>query len=449
MAAASSSPSLAPPSLLSLPPIMISSPTSSVSPSLTASPPLPPPTSSLPPSTSSESFSFFSPPSSPSSIAPLSSTPDLSLPSSPPPSYVSQVSQPTHFAPLSVVQSLTGASIFLTGGTGFVGKVIVEKLLRSCPSIARLYLLVRPRKGSTADERLEKEVVQSEIFTRLKKEIGEEAFRRLVKDKLRALGGEMTQNGIGLGKEDSETLTRDVDVIIHCAAIVDFNERLDKAIELNVLGSLRLLAIAQQCSRLSAFVHVSTCYVNSNRRGWMDEKLYPLGFDPDEMLRRVSVDEGDGAGEDHHHRPAGRLAQHVHLHQGHDRAPHGQAQGQCPARPSCAPPSSAAVRANPCPAGWMSSALPAPCISPSGWACIKFLPGSPRAQHGGRRAGGLRDERHAGLHSRHQGAPTATSSSTPPRPASGPCTGATRARSSSSTSSSTPHSDAWALPPSA
>ena len=206
----------------------------------------------------------------------------------PPPSYLAQASQPTHFPPLSVLQSLSGASIFLTGGTGFVGKVIVEKLLRSCPTISRLYLLVRPRKGSTAEERLEAEVVQSEIFTRLKAEIGDDAFRRLVRDKLRAMGGEMTQSGIGLSKEDLETLTRDVDVIVHCAAIVDFNERLDRAIELNVLGSLRLLAIAQQSSRLSAFVHVSTCYVNSNRRGWMDEKLYPLGFEPDEMLRRVS-----------------------------------------------------------------------------------------------------------------------------------------------------------------
>ena len=179
--------------------------------------------------------------------------------------------------------------MFLTGGTGFVGKVIVEKILRSCPSIGRLYLLVRPRKGSTADERLEKEVVQSEVFTRLRKEVGEEAFRARVKEKLRAMGGEMTQHGVGLSKEDMQVLVGEVDVIIHAAAIVDFNERLDRAVELNVLGSLRLLQIAQHSTRLAAFIHISTCYVNCNKRGWMDERLYPLGFDPDEMLRRVSA----------------------------------------------------------------------------------------------------------------------------------------------------------------
>jgi fatty acyl-CoA reductase len=34
-------------------------------------------------------------------------------------------------------------SVFITGSTGFVGKVLVEKLLRSCPKIKRLYLLMR------------------------------------------------------------------------------------------------------------------------------------------------------------------------------------------------------------------------------------------------------------------------------------------------------------------
>jgi fatty acyl-CoA reductase len=37
-----------------------------------------------------------------------------------------------------------GRSVFITGATGFMGKVLVEKLLRSCPEIDRLYLLIRP-----------------------------------------------------------------------------------------------------------------------------------------------------------------------------------------------------------------------------------------------------------------------------------------------------------------
>ena len=38
-------------------------------------------------------------------------------------------------------------SVFITGGTGFLGKVLVEKLLRSCPHIKTIYLLMRPKRG--------------------------------------------------------------------------------------------------------------------------------------------------------------------------------------------------------------------------------------------------------------------------------------------------------------
>jgi fatty acyl-CoA reductase len=47
-----------------------------------------------------------------------------------------------------------GKSVFVTGGTGFVGKVLLEKLLRSCEGIPRVYLLCRPRRGSSANARI-------------------------------------------------------------------------------------------------------------------------------------------------------------------------------------------------------------------------------------------------------------------------------------------------------
>lgn len=54
-----------------------------------------------------------------------------------------------------IEQFYSGKNVFLTGGTGFLGIAIIEKLLRSCPDIAGIYLLMRPKKGKAIQERLE------------------------------------------------------------------------------------------------------------------------------------------------------------------------------------------------------------------------------------------------------------------------------------------------------
>lgn len=45
-------------------------------------------------------------------------------------------------------------SIFVTGGTGFLGKILIEKLLRSCYELKQIYVLVRAKKGKKPIERL-------------------------------------------------------------------------------------------------------------------------------------------------------------------------------------------------------------------------------------------------------------------------------------------------------
>ena len=39
--------------------------------------------------------------------------------------------------------------VWAAGATGFVGSVVLEQLLRLCPLIKRVYLLIRDKNGQT------------------------------------------------------------------------------------------------------------------------------------------------------------------------------------------------------------------------------------------------------------------------------------------------------------
>jgi len=43
----------------------------------------------------------------------------------------------------------SGKSVLVTGGTGFVGKVLIEKLLRSCDEIVNIFVLIRNKKNGS------------------------------------------------------------------------------------------------------------------------------------------------------------------------------------------------------------------------------------------------------------------------------------------------------------
>jgi len=38
-----------------------------------------------------------------------------------------------------------------------------------------------------------------------------------------------------------------------------------------------MLELAKECKMLDVFTHVSTAYVNCNRTGYIEEKIYDLG----------------------------------------------------------------------------------------------------------------------------------------------------------------------------
>ena len=57
--------------------------------------------------------------------------------------------------PNRVADMLAGRAILITGGTGFMGKVLIEKILRTCSDVDTIYVLIRAKKGKEPRQRVE------------------------------------------------------------------------------------------------------------------------------------------------------------------------------------------------------------------------------------------------------------------------------------------------------
>jgi nucleoside-diphosphate-sugar epimerase len=175
---------------------------------------------------------------------------------------------------------LAGKTVLLTGGSGFLGKAVLAALLRNSYDLRGLAVLLRAPSDAAAAERLRSEVLGDRAFADL--DAGE-LRARLDDGRLRALAGDLESAETG-----STEALHGVDVVIHCAATVSFEEPLDDALALNSLGPRRLLERLLQSGSRPHFVHVSTAYVADRRSGVVNEDGVThhalAGLDPEELL---------------------------------------------------------------------------------------------------------------------------------------------------------------------
>nr|XP_023023646.1 fatty acyl-CoA reductase wat-like [Leptinotarsa decemlineata] len=170
------------------------------------------------------------------------------------------------------------SKVFITGGTGFMGKILVEKLLRST-EVSMLYLLIREKRGKTAHQVLDL-LLQDKIFNKMKE------ICPNYRQKIQLVQGDCSVSGLGLGTSDRQMLISNTDIIFHLAATVRFNADLKTAYRINVCGTKGLILLAKQMGNLKSFVHVSTAYSNFPVN-YIQEKLYDMPESLEEMCQTI------------------------------------------------------------------------------------------------------------------------------------------------------------------
>lgn len=125
---------------------------------------------------------------------------------------------------LGIREFYAGKNVLITGCTGFVGKVILEKMMRSCPEINKFYVMVRPKRKMQPIDRVKNEILNSYNFSVLKR--NNKNFIQWAESKIKPIVGDLLNDGLGLSPEHRQDIIENVHVFINSAASVSFDDPL-------------------------------------------------------------------------------------------------------------------------------------------------------------------------------------------------------------------------------
>lgn len=155
---------------------------------------------------------------------------------------------------------LDNAHVLLTGGTGFVGQAVLERLLSSYPT-TRVSLLIRGKGSSTGASRLPN-LMRKPVFASWRERVGEEEADRQIAERVSVVEGSL---------DSIPALPDDIDIVIHGASTVSFDPPIDEAFDTNVGGAKVLYGALLASKSNPHVVHVSTAYVAGIRKGIVAE----------------------------------------------------------------------------------------------------------------------------------------------------------------------------------
>jgi len=152
------------------------------------------------------------------------------------------------------------ATYLITGGTGSLGREILPRIMRADPSAEVAFLL----RGKNRDEIGSKLDDVARYLTLYASDVD--------LSRVRPVPGDVTLPNLGLSAENARSLSRRVTHIVHAAASIRLNQRIDLARDANLHGTGEVLRFAKRCPRLACLGHVSTAYVAGDRVGTIREE---------------------------------------------------------------------------------------------------------------------------------------------------------------------------------
>ena len=144
-------------------------------------------------------------------------------------------------------------SYFVTGGTGFIGRNLIDQLLKRRGNV---YVLVR--RGS------------KKKFNALVAERWNESSKRVI-----AVNGDLTKSALGVSKADMDTLRGKVKHVFHLAAVYDLAATAESQEKVNIDGTQNAMdfaaAVGAKCFHHTSSIAAAGMFQGSFREDMFEE----------------------------------------------------------------------------------------------------------------------------------------------------------------------------------
>jgi len=157
-------------------------------------------------------------------------------------------------------------TVLITGATGLVGSYLVRVFLENS---YRVYALARGNAKETPEQR----VISVLNFW-------DETTLNKKSDNLYILEGDITKEKLGLDESIIDLLKKEVDEVLHCAALTKLNSSLNDLRKVNVTGTENILKLCvswNNNAKLKKISYISTIFIYGDYSGAFDENNGDVG----------------------------------------------------------------------------------------------------------------------------------------------------------------------------